>query len=111
MDREELAQQTEQLMAEYNKDASEYDGITPIIGRQYSQRMALLLEHWVAGWRNVPSQGRHAAKKHNAGRCEACSVSHSVPEALRLNGDEPQYGNMIRRTEGQEDPLVQEPKK
>ncbi len=111
MDREELAVQTERLLAEYYKEASEYNGIVPVRGKQYAEKMAPLLGQWVAGWRNVPSRGGHAAKKHNAGNCEACAVSHSVPEANRLNGVGQEYGAMIQRVTGQEDPLVQEPKK
>lgn len=54
---------------------------------------------------------------HHAGACH-CSLIHSVPEANRLNAlsklDDAIEATgqiaMIRRTEGQEDPLVQEPK-
>jgi hypothetical protein len=48
---------------------------------------------------------------HNSGECQNCGLKHTVPGAAELNGQSPpEYGAMIRRTEGQEDPLVQEPK-
>lgn len=50
--------------------------------------------------------------RHVAGECW-CDIVHSVPGAAALNGDpdpEHQYDNIILRTTGQEDPLVQEPK-
>ncbi len=111
-DREEFAVQTERLLAEYYKEASEYDGITPVIGRQYASQMATLLVQWMAGWRNVPGRGKHAAQKHNAGKCW-CGIIHSIPGAAKLNGNpgpERKYDAMIQRATGQEDPLVQEPK-
>lgn len=52
-------------------------------------------------------------QKHTAGDCW-CGMIHTVRGAEELNGDTPpvtEYEAMIRRTSGQEDPLVQEPKK
>lgn len=47
---------------------------------------------------------------HHAGNCW-CNITHTVAGTRELNGEEPEYSAMIQRTTGQEDPLVQEPKK
>jgi hypothetical protein len=45
---------------------------------------------------------------HEAGECW-CGLVHTVPGAARLNGIG-NYSDMIRRTAGESDPLVKEPK-
>lgn len=57
---------------------------------------------------------RNKAKQHESGNCPVCGLIHTVPGAEKLNagtGSTPIYDAMIRRTAGEADPLVKEPKK
>lgn len=100
MDREQLAQQTEKLLDRYYHSQN---------SDEYARQMSHLLHHWVMGWRDLTPQPKG---KHHAGTCRWCGITHSVPESARLNEAAlPTYDDMIKRTEGGPDPLVQEPKR
>lgn len=86
MDREELAARTERLLDRYREEAATYDGITGPSGVTYSRQMADLLANWAQRWRDKP-EGRHRAEQSSA------------------------YTDIIRRAEGEPDPLVKEPRR